>query len=452
MVLLNQYARALDLNLAADSKLFGKATTGSTKKFNLTNDPDEAEEFKLHIDQAFKDFAWGHAVTEVPTEWDENDIEVTQTANVLRDFRKVTELQVHKGSGVRFGCTFNDDNHNFTMTDTNVDDDNAMRVRLVMVGLWLKNSLSVDGLKAINNDRKKFEYVNTDGSTAIDGSMLLLLILKKIMPSTKVGVTNKKTELINMNPTSCNGDIGKMITKMQTLKSSIENESGKEYEDFILHLFNACEKSSHDTFQKFASTLRSDWESDNLREGTTETDIIDKLTAKWNNECQKSNKSNGKTKVKDPEDAKMLALFTALTSSVQSLSQQVQHMQKGNGSNSNGNRTSRYEDNIATWRKSKDFGDSVEKDGKKYYWCPKHLDGNGLYVTHHPKDHGVHRSKWQHTTRVSKDGNQSSASNGTKLQLSEKMQSALTSNGFSAEQAKELLKNISSDSSAQDFW
>ena len=103
-----------------------------------------------------------------------------------------------------------------------------------------------------------------------------------------MGISNKKAQLIGMHPGKFGGDVSAMITKMQTLKSSIENESGRNYDDFILHLFSACEKSTNDNFQKFAGNLRSDWESDNLVEGTTDSKLVDMLVTKWNNESSKN--------------------------------------------------------------------------------------------------------------------------------------------------------------------
>ncbi len=451
MVVLNPYARLLDLTDTGDGKLFKTATTGSKTKFDLTNDPTSAESFKILMEEASNEFAWGQGVNAHPVEWND-DGEVTRTVHLLKDFRKVTIAEVVRGSGVRFGCTFdadNDDIHDFTMTDTDDNLDNIVRVKLTMIGLWLKNSLSEEGLKAINNDKDKFEYTNTDFTVATDGAALLVIILKKIMPTTKVGVSIMKTELMTMTPASFNGDITKMITKMQTLKHGIESEAGNKYDDFLLHLFRACAASSHKKFADFSQSLRDQWESDMLADDS-ETAIVDKLSSKWNNECRQGQQTPGAAS--ESNDPKLLALFTALTTNVQTLSEQVKAMQtKNGGSNTNNSSKERKNQlgNIADWRKSKELGDSVFKDGKHYYWCKNHNDGKGLYVTHHPDDHGLHPSKWTHTQR---SGKSDQSSESSKLQLSEKMQAALTSSGISADQAKELLKNLGDSSSTPDFW
>ena len=136
------------------------------------------------------------------------------------------------------------------------------------------------------------------------------------------------------------------------------------------------------------------------------------LNAKWNNVCVSTQK--------DAPDPKYLALHSALTHNVQALSQKVQTMQLSNGGSgsetsksSSGTGTFTHHD-IAEWRKKKNLGDEVTKDGKHYYWCDQHLDGNGLYVTHHPLDHGKHPRDWEHTKR---NGKSSSGGSGNVLEI-----------------------------------
>ena len=174
------------------------------------------------------------------------------------------------------------------------------------------------------------------------------------------------------------------------------------------------------------------------------------LNAKWNNVCVSTQK--------DAPDPKYLALFTALTTSVQALSQKVQTIQRSNGGS--GSEKSKYgsgtgnftHHDIAEWRKKKNLGDEVTKDGKHYYWCDQHLDGNGLYVTHHPLDHRKHPRDWEHTKRNGKSSSGGSGNDSSsKLQLNEMMKAALTSNGLSAEKAESLLTALQQENGLE-FW
>ena len=73
------------------------------------------------------------------------------------------------------------------------------------------------------------------------------------------------------------------------------------------------------------------------------------------------------------------------------------------------------------------FGKAVEKNGTQWYWCPKHMKGNGLYVTHKPEDHDKRRGK--HTKDTSSSNNKDSKSTNDKkgLTLSDKLKAAMVS-------------------------
>lgn len=449
---LNPFASPIDLTTAGGQKTFTRATAGSSEKFSLTNDPTNAENFKQLIDEACKRYCWGPAIDDIPVEWDMNG-NVTRTVNIMKDFRSITLAELVIATGQRFDCEFADNVHDFRIVNTADPAENLARFRSVLVGEWILNSLSDDGRKTLRNNAKYFEYKNTDGSIVNDGATILLLVLQKIMPSTKVGVTTKKSKLMAMDPSKHNQDVGLMIVAMETLKTRIEAETGKDYDDFLLHLFTACCKSTNSSFCRFATDLKSDWETDKPGSPSTESEVINLLNAKWNNECVGAQKD-----APDPKDPKYLALFTALTTSVQALSQKVQTIQRSNGGS--GSEKSKYgsgtgnftHHDIAEWRKKNNLGDEVTKDGKHHYWCDKHLDGNGLYVTHHPLDHGKHPRDWEHTKRNGKSSSGGSGNDSShKLQLNETMKAALTSNGLSAEKAESLLTSLQQENGL-DFW
>ena len=185
--------------------------------------------------------------------------------------------------------------------------------------------------------------------------------------------------------------------------------------------------------------------------------MITKLTAKWNNICAVQPKGTKPDDSKPAEKAEYLALMTALTTTVKGLSEQVKTIQKSNGSAAKGgaNANSNASNDIAAWRKSKDFGDEIFKDNKQYYWCPQHQNGAGLYVTHHPLDHGKRPKDWEHTKRRSgtkpPPSTQTQPTNETKLQLAESMKAALMTNGLTDDAAAALMQSIKDDSGT-DFW
>lgn len=455
MVVLNPFAGTIDLTSSQGQKLWAKATSGTEKKFDLDNSPMNAENFKQEIDGAYKKFCWGNALNSIPIAWDKDTGNVIKDASIMKDFRETTIDEMIVASGTRFDCNFDvNGNHDFEIVDSNDANENDIRLRVAMIGEWILNSLSEDGLKTLANDARNFEYKNSDESVISDGALMLLIIFQKIMPSTKVGVTTKKKMLMNMDPSDFDQDVAKMMVKMQTLKTRIEAESKKDYDDFVLHLFSACEKSTNDNFCKYTEGLKSDWETDKQGAPKTHSEVVHSLTVKWNNLCAEQAKvPKGTSLKKGSEDPKYLALFTALTTSIEGLSEKVQTLQKSNTSGANGYQSKQggnRNSDIAEWRKTKTFGEEVHKDDKQYYWCPQHQNGKGLYVTHHPLDHGKHPREWEHSKKRN-NGSGNLPSNQNALQITDKLKAALTSNGISNAAAESLMSSLNEDSGV-DFW
>jgi hypothetical protein len=73
---------------------------------------------------------------------------------------------------------------------------------------------------------------------------------------------------------------------------------------------------------------------------------------------------------------------------------QTQTAAKGGGTGGTSSATGRsskpFVSSVEPWRKKKTFGESMERDGRTYYWCLDHKmegDYDGLYVFHPPSGH-----------------------------------------------------------------
>ena len=447
----NPFANPIDLTTTVGQKQYDKATKGTPKKHDLTNNMEKAEEFLVSLKSDCRRFCYGPVTTKAEIQI-EGHAAGTDIIDLLTDHSRVSKERVIETAGVIWGCTFEPDNtHDFVCVDSIDVDINQLRSKSAMLGTHLENSLTEDGKTALNNHSHLFTYANTDDNDVLDGLTMIHIILNLIMPTAKASGNNKRAELMTMDPSKFDGDITKMITRMQTLKAAIENDSGNPYPDFIMHLFTACAKSKVEDFASYASRIRSDWEADD--DAGTDDQILRKLTKKWNNistapEATKpSSKSTAET-----NNAKLLVLLTALVNKTDGA---------GNSSNNFDRRGKRdVQSSIAEWRKTKSHGDSIFKDGKMYYWCEQHQEGKGLYVTHHPKDHGKKITEWEHTDRSRNVKSQGSNSNGGgastdgKLHLSDKMKAALTSQGINGADADSLINGLqeSTSGSTVDFW
>ena len=126
---------------------------------------------------------------------------------------------------------------------------------------------------------------------------------------------------------------------------------------------------------------RSKWE---LGGNKTADDILSEALTLYNNAV-----STNRWNISDPKDAKIMALTT-----------KVEELLAGRNTGSaafvsNGqsqSQPSRFI-SIDAWRMVKK-GASMEREGKTWYWCPRHVvqgKYDGLYVTHKPEDH----DEWQ---------------------------------------------------------
>jgi hypothetical protein len=449
MVVLNPFAATIDLETESGKKLWKQATTGITPKISLTK--KDADRIRFGLSEAATKYNWSATVTQLPVEWDdEGNNRVTETKNVLEEHSKISIEEAITAGGYRFGSSFENatgnSKHDFTVSDNEEPSTSQIRVKSCMIAEFLMNSFTDEAKRSILVHRKRFEYTTTDGSVVNDGVAMLLICLKTTNPNTKVGISNLKSYLSKVSPDQHNGDIAIMINAMEQRKQEIEEKGGR-HDDFLLNIFDACEKSKNNGFVKFAANLRDKWESDKSEgEDFDLQTILQQLTTKWNNISQRVPSSGNS----DPPDAK----FMALTTEISSLKTEIQNMQKSNGSGRGnfGNRNP-----IAPWRFEKTFGDSINKDGKTWYWCPRHAEGKGMYVTHHPDDHGKSfqerrnkRDKEAQNKLNSSTGNNNNTSSSTRLQLSDKMQAALTSRGFTKDQTDAIMKDINSD--GPDFW
>ena len=452
---LNPHSADIDITTSDGRKLYQQVTKGidGTVKINLTKE-DAPKLMEALLDVKGK-FAMGKTLCDVQTNFDENGVP-TGTADILKDYRTMTVDQAVISGGYTFGSTFvwnGFETHNFEIEDFDpaVPADVVRyqkTLKSVMLGEWIYNSLTDSAKSSINVNRKLFEYKMQDGSTVRDGVTMILIALKRVSPNTRVGISNVKTSLSKVDPAQFKGDIGKMCVSMLKSKQDIEDMGGT-HEDFVLNVFSAAERSKSSKFVQYVNRIRDEWESAETDAELFSADaLIDKLTTRWNN--MDASDSNA-TKM-DPPDAKIIAL----TTEVSTLKTQIQSMQKGNGSGSGGGGATKSFV-IEEWRKTKSFGDSVERDGKHWHWCSKHMNGSGLYVTHKESDHAEWEENKKNNRRSKTDRtpstNASSSQPGgtSNLQISDRMKTALATKGFTSAQADEFVKQLQSESGT-DFW
>lgn len=444
---LTPYDSDWDVNSKQFEKLYSDSIKGSDTKFAL--ELEEFEKFKQELMVFIVKADCSELVSKMPGwEGHDDDEGPTLQLDLLKDFQKIPFDAVITAAGYLYGSTFAGKSHDFTIDDLedpigNVDERELLqkRLRLGVLGNFLYGSLTPNARTQLNLEKGKFTYTASNGKQYKDGLFMLAFILREMSPSTKISANSLKEELATMDPKAFGQDCKKLIAEMSIKKGELE-QLGKTDEDFILHVFAAIQRGTNQEMVTFAAQLRSEWET--AREDDdkfSQSAILQKLKFKWNNIAK------GISQQKASQSQQKFAALTTDADIEKLVAQKVAaalKQAKLPGDTSQ-NRTSE----IASWRKSKSFGDTVEKDGKTWFWCSQHNDGKGLYVTHRPEDHGKPRGP---TSTKSGHGAASSMGGEHRMQLKDSMKSVLMSHGMTTDQAESICNDFKSTEGGQDFW
>ena len=135
---------------------------------------------------------------------------------------------------------------------------------------------------------------------------MLWLILKKINPTTQVGISNLKDAIEQATLQKSSNNIVVMLNRMQQNLEYIKNH-GSTHNDYLRHMFRALMTSTNVIFRDFIQREKDKWEN----EGTTTSDELSNLDRnKFNNMVATTEWSKS-----DPKDA----IIAALTARVHNL-------------------------------------------------------------------------------------------------------------------------------------
>ena len=306
-----------------------------------------------------------------------------------------------------------------------------------MIAKRIENSLDKVSLKSLMLDKKKFQWREADGTVNNDGPTMLWLILSKINPSVRVGVSALKTNLQTANMAKFKHNVAEMLDYMLFQYNQIYEHNGS-HEDFTLNLYSALNTANNAEFLKFVGNMKDSWEtSDDAEEDRVTADILrEKVLTKFNNMVQ------AKTwkRTEDPS-AKVIS---ALATQVQNLKDQMSQSSALATTAGNQNKPKLM---IPQWRTEKK-GERCDRDGKTWWWCPHHKkEGlfDGLYMPHKPCDHDtwVKEKKEKAEQRKRGKGTSNYSQKKPKLQLSDGMKQALVTQGkMTPEQATALWSNM----------
>ena len=189
-----------------------------------------------------------------------------------------------------------------------------------------------------------------------------------------VGVELLRSKLENMKLAPFRNNVNDMCTEIEDLVHRIEG-LGQKCESIQRYTLNALTSGPNDRFNKYIERIADDidsgtgankdldWESIIVAARTKYTNM--EATSEWD--------------AVDPRSAQMLALTTR----IKELENSKMTTWKGETGGHQNNSSFKIEE----WRLTKTHGETVQRDGKQWWWCPRHNEGKGMYVRHPPGEH-----------------------------------------------------------------
>ena len=131
------------------------------------------------------------------------------------------------------------------------------RVRSRMIVKRIIGRLKTADLEILKEQATKYTWSNDD-KEEMDGSTMLWLLLQVCNPSTRVGLSELKTDLSNASSSKFQHDVKKLTDYMTSKYRKIEEE-GQQHQDYQLDLFNALQTVPNPDFAAFIRYERQAW-------------------------------------------------------------------------------------------------------------------------------------------------------------------------------------------------
>ena len=442
----------------------------------MTKGLPDASRYDLSLDDKKKRVYW-NTVTSDCAQFDFRPVLTIPDAsgNNLDLLEKHADLEVEdviKEGNILWGVLNN-------VTDSISEDSSVLtkeiyqtRIRASAMGQYLLNTLTPRARTRINIHKHQFTYHYKDGRPDVHGPTILFLIAEIISPSSRVGAEHLEEQLKALTLTDFGGDVPKALDRAEQLYQeilAIDPDTGKSLR-YVKILLNLLSSGTIKEFTEMITKNKSKWQ----RGKTITVKYLRKESlAMWNNlEANRKlpTQSSAQTPKSTETPTEAQSFYTALTSELKNLSAKISsHTSSTTGSNSGSGSSLGGSKGYQEWRKKKIEGkDSVEMEGRTWYWVPDFVfpkgTYSGMYMTHKPgNDHTEWLRKkkyWADRKRRNSGNNGGSGTGGDetrdpppttthgtdtakKLIPSEKLKQALmTSHGMMKMQADAFLASL----------
>ena len=128
-----------------------------------------------------------------------------------------------------------------------------------MIGSRIYKSLDEDSKKYLHTKSDMWIWKSHEGEDYYDGVTMLQILVTKVNPSTRVGVSDLKEKLRRVKLSNHSDDVHEMLEYMQDNYSKIL-QAGGSHEDYLMDLYNALLTTKNDVFRDVIQQSKDDWE------------------------------------------------------------------------------------------------------------------------------------------------------------------------------------------------
>jgi len=289
------------------AKLYLKATASISDDDKFDLNISSAQKFLDVMRRDATNFGWGSLIRAIQG----ND--ANETRNLLKDHKVITEAQIKKQAYKTWGnhaavfATVVPDEYVLEELDPTNDAGHRpafyRRVKSRMIAKRIVGHLKTADYEILKNQSEQYTWAN-DEKEEMDGPTMLWLLLQACNPSTRVGVSELKTDIRNANSAKFEHDVKKLTDYLSSKNREIE-EKGQTHQDYHLDLFNALQTVPNPDFSSFITRdERQAWEIGGEK---TPNQLVAEALTIYNNAV-----SSNRWNTKDPKDAKIMALTTQI--------------------------------------------------------------------------------------------------------------------------------------------
>ena len=292
------------------AKLYLKATASISDDDKFDLNISSAQKFLDVMRRDATNFGWGSLIRAIQG----ND--ANETRNLLKDHKIITEAQIKKQAYKTWGnhaavfVTVVPDEYVLEELDPTNDAGHRpafyRRVKSRMIAKRIVGHLKTADYEILKNQSEQYTWAN-DEKEEMDGPTILWLLLQACNPSTRVGVSELKTDIRNANSAKFEHDVKKLTDYLSSKNREIE-EKGQTHQDYHLDLFNALQTVPNPDFSSFIRDERQAWEIGGEK---TPNQLVAEALTIYNNAV-----SSNRWNTKDPKDAKTMALSIKLSNFV----------------------------------------------------------------------------------------------------------------------------------------